>query len=247
MTANIASAATGTTSSARVRPFNTTPRNAIRKYFAGTIVAGLPFGAAPSGIREDAGDFPGLDAFVLVDDANVPRFPPRDAVDVAITGGAALRAADVRQVSASALAVANRARAQIRRPVGSTARVTITVVDTLGNILGIVRTRDAPMFGAVIAGVSLLAACEMRFRPYVSPADVPTLTGSRRTTHRLTLAPGSAYLIGEPARSHFEHHIPAVAALRYSVTFRTIRAREGTAGSPVHTNGEPGGPPLTDA
>ena len=44
---------------------------------------------------------------------------------------------------ASALDVANSARAQIRRPVNSQARVTISIVDTNGAILGVVRTRDA--------------------------------------------------------------------------------------------------------
>src|SRR5262249_47165468 len=71
--------------------------------------------------------------------------------DTATTGGAALRAADVRAMLASALTVAERSRAQIRRPVGSTARVTIAVVDTLGNVLGMVRSRDAPVFGADVS------------------------------------------------------------------------------------------------
>jgi uncharacterized protein GlcG (DUF336 family) len=50
-----------------------------------------------------------------------------------------------------ALALANRARAQIRRPLGTSARVTISVVDAAGNILGMVRTRDAPVFGADVS------------------------------------------------------------------------------------------------
>jgi uncharacterized protein GlcG (DUF336 family) len=124
---------------------------AVKGYSAGTIVAGLPFGASSSGIRPDAGDFPGLDAYVFVDDVDALRFAPRDAADAAITGGAALRAAEVRQVLASALAVANRSRAQIRRPLGTTARVTVSVVDTLGNVLGMVRSRDAPIFGADVS------------------------------------------------------------------------------------------------
>ena len=45
------------------------------------------------------------------------------------------------------LRVASRARAQIRRPLGTPARVSISVVDSRGTILGIVRTRDAPVFG----------------------------------------------------------------------------------------------------
>ena len=84
--------------------------------------------------------------------------------------------------------------------------------------------RDAPMFGDVVAGISLGAACRMKFRPYVSPADGGR-PGSppRRTTHDLELAPRSAYLIGGVSRREFEHSIPAVAALRYSITFRTLR------------------------
>jgi alkylated DNA repair dioxygenase AlkB len=83
--------------------------------------------------------------------------------------------------------------------------------------------RDAPMFGDVIAGVSLLSACRMRFRPYVSPARVGGLSGRRRTTHEIELPPRSGYLIANAARREFEHGIPATEALRYSITFRTLR------------------------
>ena len=83
--------------------------------------------------------------------------------------------------------------------------------------------RDAPAFDDVI-GISLLAPCRMKLRPYVSPRDVPALDGKpRRTTHELTLEPRSAYLISGEARAAFEHHIPAVDRLRYSVTFRSLR------------------------
>src|SRR3546814_18638504 len=41
----------------------------------------------------------------------------------------------------------SRARAQIRRPLDSRAQVTISVVDTHGEVLGIVRAPDAPIFG----------------------------------------------------------------------------------------------------
>jgi uncharacterized protein GlcG (DUF336 family) len=40
-----------------------------------------------------------------------------------------------------------RARAQIRQPLGSRAQVTISIVDTRGEILGVVRSPDAPVFG----------------------------------------------------------------------------------------------------
>ena len=81
--------------------------------------------------------------------------------------------------------------------------------------------RDAPMFGDV-AGISLGASCRMKFRPYVSPKDVPR-AGTRRTTHAIELVPRSAYLIRGEARSDFEHSIPPVARKRYSITFRTLR------------------------
>lgn len=83
--------------------------------------------------------------------------------------------------------------------------------------------RDAPMFGDVIAGVSLLTSARMKFRPYVSPADIPSRPSPRRTTHEIELAPRSGYLLTGVARRDFEHSIPAVSALRYSITFRTLR------------------------
>jgi alkylated DNA repair dioxygenase AlkB len=81
--------------------------------------------------------------------------------------------------------------------------------------------RDAPPFGDVIAGVSLLGRSRMRFRPYVSPKDQRGLP--RRATHEIELEPRSAYVISGEARRDFEHSIPAVESLRYSITFRTLR------------------------
>jgi alkylated DNA repair dioxygenase AlkB len=83
--------------------------------------------------------------------------------------------------------------------------------------------RDAPMFGDVIAGISLLSACRMKFRPYVSPSNVRDLEGPRRTTHEIDLPPRSGYLITALARREFEHSIPPTAALRYSITFRNLK------------------------
>lgn len=54
---------------------------------------------------------------------------------------------EVTQLLAQAAVQANRTRAAIRNPLGSSARVSITVVDTAGTILGIFRTTDAPIFG----------------------------------------------------------------------------------------------------
>jgi len=120
----------------------------VNGYFDGAVRAGTIFGQPESGIRRDDEEMfaEEQDAFVLVD-AGAPRYPPRSGTDAAAVGDDALRQEEVQAVLASALAVANRTRAQIRRPVGTQARVTISVVDSQGEILGVVRTRDAPVFG----------------------------------------------------------------------------------------------------
>jgi len=84
--------------------------------------------------------------------------------------------------------------------------------------------RDAPQYD-IIAGVSLSAACRMRFRPYLSPGAAAS--GRRIATHEILLAPRSAYLITGEARSAYEHSIPPVKALRYSITLRTLRPNRG--------------------
>lgn len=116
---------------------------AVTAYTNGSIRAGTAFGQPASGIRPDLFDYPGQDAFVLVDDSNVERFRPRAGTD----GANALTANEVQTVMTEALKIANRARGQIRRPLGSQARVSISIVDTNGEILAIARSRDAPIFG----------------------------------------------------------------------------------------------------
>ncbi|MEY2721740.1 MAG: hypothetical protein RL597_1185, partial [Pseudomonadota bacterium] len=116
---------------------------AVPGYAEDSIRSGTAFGQSRSGIRADTQDYVGLDAFVLVDSAGIERYRPRPGTD----GSAALTAAEVRAILSSALRVANRSRAQIRRPLDTPARVSITVVDSQGEILGLVRTRDAPVFG----------------------------------------------------------------------------------------------------
>jgi len=74
--------------------------------------------------------------------------------------------------------------------------------------------RDAPMFGSKIVGVSLLAPCRMRFQR--------TVQGRRRVA-AIELAPRSAYVLSGKARWSWQHSIPGTRALRYSVTFRTLR------------------------
>ncbi|PLW68693.1 hypothetical protein C0039_11495 [Pseudohalioglobus lutimaris] len=123
---------------------------AVIGYTSGGIRAGEAFGQPGSGIRPATG-FAGLDAFVFVDESNANRFPPSDGTDGGSLSVAPLSAGEVEALISSALAVANRARAQIRRPLGSAARVTVSVVDSQGSILGMARTRDAPVFGADVS------------------------------------------------------------------------------------------------
>lgn len=80
--------------------------------------------------------------------------------------------------------------------------------------------RDAPQYD-VVAGISLLSMCRMKFRPYHSPAE--SKASRRAATHQVVLAARSAYLMTQTARTAYEHHIPPVAELRYSITFRTLR------------------------
>ena len=83
--------------------------------------------------------------------------------------------------------------------------------------------RDAPQYD-IVAGISLLSACRMKFRPYRAPASATAPTASRRSaTHEIVLARRSAYLMTQDSRSKYEHHIPPVAEWRYSITFRTLR------------------------
>jgi alkylated DNA repair dioxygenase AlkB len=85
--------------------------------------------------------------------------------------------------------------------------------------------RDAPQYD-IIVGISLLASCRMKFRPYRSPGARASTSGQRRTaTHAVVLAPRSAYLMVGDARQAYEHSIPPVETLRYSITFRTLRRR----------------------
>ncbi len=73
--------------------------------------------------------------------------------------------------------------------------------------------RDRPAFGEVI-GVSLLAECMFRFRKKA---------GARWERASLVLPPRSAYLLSGPSRDQWEHSIPGVERLRYSLTFRNFR------------------------
>jgi alkylated DNA repair dioxygenase AlkB len=73
--------------------------------------------------------------------------------------------------------------------------------------------RDRDVFEDVI-GVSLGSVCVFRFR---------RKTPSAWERHSLILNPRSVYLLRGPSRFEWEHSIPEVQSLRYSITFRSFR------------------------
>ena len=72
--------------------------------------------------------------------------------------------------------------------------------------------RDRPVFEDVV-GISLTSPCTFRFRRKV---------GDQWERRSLAAEPRSIYLLRGPSRHEWEHSIPAVDALRYSVTFRAL-------------------------
>jgi uncharacterized protein GlcG (DUF336 family) len=116
-------------------------------YVGGSALAGQAYGTEASGLRlATAAEFSTPGAMVLTNGSGQARFPIRGGTDGA-DGLSALTAAEVRAVLEEAFTIMSRARAQIRRPLDSRAQVSITVVDSRGQILGIVRSPDAPVFG----------------------------------------------------------------------------------------------------
>jgi alkylated DNA repair dioxygenase AlkB len=74
--------------------------------------------------------------------------------------------------------------------------------------------RDKGVFDEVV-GISLLSPCNFRFRRKQS-------AGWER--YSLTVEPRSAYLLSGESRTVWEHSIPGVDTLRYSITFRSLRS-----------------------
>jgi alkylated DNA repair dioxygenase AlkB len=82
--------------------------------------------------------------------------------------------------------------------------------------------KDSSVFDDVI-GVSLLSPCTFRLR---------RKAGSRWERCNLTVEPRSVYLLRGPSRTEWEHSIPGVDALRYSITFRNVLERTCKAAAP---------------
>ena len=82
--------------------------------------------------------------------------------------------------------------------------------------------KDRPFFDDVM-GLSLASACNFRLRKPLDEGKWQRVS--------LRLEPRSAYLLQGAARREWEHSIPPVESLRYSVTFRNLRSRAGTDAS----------------
>lgn len=74
--------------------------------------------------------------------------------------------------------------------------------------------RDAPQFGTII-GISLGSASRLRLKPYQGKGKILSVR----------LEPRSIYVMCGTARSQWQHSIPPVEEMRYSITFRTLRPR----------------------
>lgn len=79
--------------------------------------------------------------------------------------------------------------------------------------------RDKPQFEDVV-GVSLLSPAKFRLRKKA---------GARWERKSRMVEPRSAYLLSGAVRHEWEHSIPEQAVPRYSITFRTLGARQRTA------------------
>jgi alkylated DNA repair dioxygenase AlkB len=72
--------------------------------------------------------------------------------------------------------------------------------------------KDRSVFGDVI-GISLLASCTFRLR---------RKSGTRWERRSFTAEPRSMYLLRGLSRTEWEHSIPPLDTLRYSITFRSL-------------------------
>jgi alkylated DNA repair dioxygenase AlkB len=81
--------------------------------------------------------------------------------------------------------------------------------------------RDIPHFGVVV-GISLGAACRMRFRKY---NRVRSKNLNRDEILSIELQPRSIYLMSGASREIWQHSIPPVKELRYAIMMRTLRAK----------------------
>ena len=86
--------------------------------------------------------------------------------------------------------------------------------------------RDAPHF-EIVAGISLLNACRMRWRAYADKGSI----------FALELKPRSIYVMKDDIRWQWEHSIPPVREKRYSITLRTLSTEQSRRLAPKRRGG----------
>lgn len=197
----------------------------VRGYYdsASGVLDGRAYGTEASGIRPSApSEFSNRDAFVLTNGSGANRFPIRAATD-AQNVTQPLSAAEVTALLEEAFKIMSGARAQIRRPLDSRAQVSISVVDTNGAVLGLVRSPDAPIFGT---DVSLQKA---RTAAFFSGAQAAAQIGTNPDPDVSMYAQAARSFFGDGA---------AFSGL-YAFTTRAI----GNIARPYFPDGEVGRPP----
>jgi len=169
-------------------------------YSPASVNAGVPYGTVASGIRPDgSGAFAGLNAYVLDDGAGNARYAPTSGTDGLLTQP------EVTAILREALRLANRARAQIRRPLGSHAEVSVAIVDTNGAILGLVRTADAPVFGTDVAVQKARTA--LLFSHPAAAAELSSVGAGAYVSAMQSLIPGAL----TDARAYTSHAVANLA------------------------------------
>ena len=187
----------------------------VRGYYgfpAPVIQAGAVYGSEASGLRlATAAEFARTDAMVLSNGAGANRYPIRAGLDGAAVA-TPMTAAETRAILEEAFTVMARGRAQIRRPLNDQIEVTISITDSFGNVLGIVRSPDAPMFGIDVslqkarsvaflsnpnAAADLLADPDAMVRAYV-PATRSFLANSSALTGETAWSDRAIGLIHRP-------------------------------------------------
>ena len=78
--------------------------------------------------------------------------------------------------------------------------------------------RDAPPFDTIV-GISLLADCIFKLRPHDKAKQ------GRHSVITFPLKRRSMYIMKSEARTAWQHSIAPVKAIRYSITFRTLKEK----------------------
>lgn len=191
-------------------------------YNVAAVQPGTPYGSEASGLRKaNAAEFDNPDAFILTNGAGTNRYTPRGGTDAAEVAQP-LTAAEARALLEEAFRIMTRARAQIRRPLDSRAQVSISVVDTRGVALGIVRSPDAPIFGT---DVSLQKARSVAF--FSGPRAGADLAG-------VTTAAGGADANVRDYVTRINAFVPGLLSGQFAVTDRAI----GNLARPYFPDGE---------